>query len=107
MKKTLLFTAELAKCNTSVNLAIADGLPHINLDTGQITKYSKTKTIFKDTPNIEEKQKMIEAINNIKSVLNNKDYGLTSNEKTEILIEAANNDITKGLNAEIKYIPKK
>ena len=106
-EKDFSFHYELAKCNTCVNLAIADGIPHIDVGANKIIEYSKTETILENTANREEKKKIIKAISNIKSVLNNKEDDLTSNEKTEILIDVANKDITRGINAKMKYIPKK
>ena len=53
------------------------------------------------------KDVIIDSIKNIKSVLYNKSYDLTSDEKAKILIDISKESIMKDLDAEMKYISKK
>ena len=106
-QKEFVFHRELLSCNSCVNLAATDGVPRININNGQVLEYVKAEKILYNIDDLHNKDTIIDSIKNIKSVLNNKNYNLTSDEKAKILIDISKKSIMKDLDAEMKYISKK
>ena len=94
-------------CNLCVNLAATDGVLIIDINNRQVLNYINAEEILYNIDDLNNKGVIIDSIKSIKSVLNDTSYDLTPDEKAKILIDISKESIMKGLDAEMKYIPKK
>ena len=106
-QKEFMFHRELLICNLCVNLAATDGVLIIDINNRQVLNYINAEEILYNIDDLNNKGVIIDSIKSIKSVLNDTSYDLTPDEKAKILIDISKESIMKGLDAEMKYIPKK